>query len=99
VIGEGPDWKLVHLPTHADHFYDVHRYEFATEIAGETGGSCHVMNVVEGGPVRLETAEGLRQRFHFAETFVVPAAAGQYRLVNEGAAPAKVVKAFVKLGA
>jgi mannose-6-phosphate isomerase class I len=32
VIEKNADWQIVHLPTHADHFYDVHRLEFETEI-------------------------------------------------------------------
>ncbi len=96
LLRAGPDWRLVHLPTHPEHFYDVHRFEFARVIEETTDGSPHVMNVVEGGPVVLETASGLRRRFHYAETFVVPAAADRYRLINEGSRPAKVVKAFLK---
>ncbi|HYE57072.1 MAG TPA: class I mannose-6-phosphate isomerase, partial [Rhodothermales bacterium] len=95
-IEAGPDWALVHLPTHAEHFYDVHRFDFATTVEADTEGACHVMNLVEGASVVLETASGVRQRFNYAETVVVSAAAGRYRLVNEGPAPARVVKAFVK---
>jgi mannose-6-phosphate isomerase class I len=95
VLQAGEDWRIVHLPTHAEHFYDVHRLEFARSIDVETDGSCQVMSLVEGQSVVLESG-GLRQRFNFAETFVVPAAAGCFRLVNEGTQPAKVVKSFVK---
>jgi mannose-6-phosphate isomerase class I len=95
-IAAGPDWTLTHLPTHVEHFYDVHRWEFASAVTATTNGSPHVLSLVAGTSVVLETAGGLRQRFNYAETFVIPAAAGQYRLVNEGAAPARVVKTFVK---
>ncbi len=95
VIGEGEGWRLVHLPTHRLHFYDVHRIELETSVEIDTEGSPHLLNVVEGGPVRLRTAEG-EASFSFAETFMVPAAAGRYELVNEGAVEAKVVKAFLK---
>ena len=94
VLQEGEGWRVMHLPTHADHFYDEHRYEFEREVERETAGSPHVMNVVEGQSVLLETATGER-RFNYAETFVVPAATGRYRLIPEGG-PAKVVKALIK---
>lgn len=92
---EGAGWRLVHLPTHPQHFYDVHRVELEGSAALTTDGSPNVMAVVEGGPVRLRTAEG-EAVFHFAETFMVPAAADRYELVNEGPGGAKVVKAFLK---
>jgi len=96
VIEKGPGWQLLHLPTHADHFYDVHRMEFAESMEVATGGKCHVLMLVEGQSVIVETANGLRQRYNYAETFAVPAAAGSYRIINEGKETAKVVKAFVK---
>ncbi len=95
-IDGGPGWQLIHQPTHRHHFYDVERYEFSGAVEVATRGSCQVMSLVEGASVLLETANGERQRFHFAETFVVPAAAGSYRLISEEGAPIKVVKSFIK---
>jgi mannose-6-phosphate isomerase class I len=96
VLETGPDWRLIHLPTHPEHFYDVHRFEFNSSVEADTAGSCHIMSLVEGESMVLETANGQRQRFNYAETFVVPAAAGHYRLINEGDQTARVVKAFIK---
>ena len=93
---DGPGWQLIHLPTHPVHFYDVHRYDFTSSVEGVTNGSCHIMSVVEGESVILETANGKRQRFNYAETFVVPAAAGRYTLTSDTNLPVKVIKAFVK---
>lgn len=98
ILAEGPGWKQVHLPTHPAHFYDVHRYEFSGTVEIQTGGSCHVLMVVEGEGVGVETRKGLRRRFPYAETFVIPASAGSYRLTAEAGA-VKVVKAFLKPGA
>lgn len=95
-IESGEDWRLIHLPTHPKHFYDIHRCEFATEMEIKTDGSCQVMNLVEGSSVILETDNGFRQQFNFAETFTVPAAAKKFRLINKSNTPAKVVKAFIK---
>ncbi|MEO8169206.1 MAG: class I mannose-6-phosphate isomerase, partial [bacterium] len=96
LLSEGSDWQLFHLPTHPDHFYDVHRFEFKTSVEAKTEGSCHVMNLVEGKSITLETANGMRQEFNYAETFIIPAAARSYRLVNNGESVAKVVKTFLK---
>lgn len=95
-IADGSDWKLIHLPTHEEHFYDVHRFDFQTEVTAHTDGSPHVLMVVEGDGVAVETEQGMCERFNFLETFVVPAAAGSYKLINQGRGPVKVVKAFMK---
>ena len=96
LIAQGDGWQHFHVPTHKEHFYDVHRYEFSGSIEIQTNNQCHVMVLVEGTSVILETKQGLRQRFNYAETFVVPAACKSYRLINEDKRPCKVVKAFVK---
>jgi len=87
---------LEHLPTHAEHFYDVHRYTFDRSVEIATDGSPHVLSLVAGGAVELETAGGMRRRFSYVETFVVPAAAGSYRLTNLGSGRAMVVATFLK---
>jgi len=96
VIDKGKGWQLVHLPTHQEHFYDVHRIEFDEEITIETNNCCHVMMLVEGESLRIETADGSKHVYAFAETFIVPATAGNYRLKNLGNSRAKVIKAFLK---
>jgi mannose-6-phosphate isomerase class I len=95
-LAHGDDWELIHLPTHADHIYDVHRFDFSTSVDSATKGSPHVLNVVEGGPVVLETPEAPAQAFAFAETFIVPAGTARYTLRSQNAQPVKVVKAFLK---
>jgi len=96
IIQEGNDWKLIHLPTHAAHFYDVHRFEFDSSIKINTDGSCHVLMLVEGTSVSVRTADGTTTIFHFAETFVIPAATEEYTITNLGKDKAKLVKAFLK---
>ena len=96
VLEQGAGWQLIHLPTHPEHFYDVHRIEFDNEITVKTDNSCHVLMLVEGQSVTIETADGTKQEYAYAETFVVPAAAGSYELINRGKSRAKVIKAFLK---
>jgi mannose-6-phosphate isomerase class I len=97
VIEKGDDWALVHCPTHAVHFYDVHRLEFATRVTVQTNNTCHILMLVEGSAVTVETADGVVETFSYAETFVIPAAAKSYTLINKGTGIAKVVKAFCKV--
>ncbi|AMR34545.1 hypothetical protein A0256_13100 [Mucilaginibacter sp. PAMC 26640] len=96
IIDQREGYQLVHVPTHADHFYDVHRIEFDAQTTVETNDVCHVMMLVEGEAIAVETADGTKHDFAYAETFVIPAAAGSYTLTNLGKGRAKVIKAFLK---
>ncbi|WP_232538837.1 class I mannose-6-phosphate isomerase [Chitinophaga tropicalis] len=95
LLEEGTDWQCWHLPTHREHFYDVHRIEFDTEVSFTTGNCCLVMMLVEGTAITVKTSGG-STTYHYAETFVIPAAAEKYSIINNGEGRAKVIKAFIK---
>lgn len=90
------DWQVVNLSTHADHFYAVHRLEFSTTMQCHTNNQCHVMMLVEGESITIKTRDGSPTRFYYAETFIIPAAANGYEIINHGKTQAKVIQAFIK---
>ncbi|HEX5667485.1 MAG TPA: ROK family protein, partial [Chitinophagaceae bacterium] len=95
LIEDTAGYRRYLLPTHPEHFYCIERYEFSGEIKIRTNGQCHIGMLVEGSSLLITTDDRV-QKFHYAETFVVPAAAGEYKLLNNGAETVMVVIAYVK---
>jgi mannose-6-phosphate isomerase class I len=96
IIDCGAAWQLYNLPTHHTHIYSIHRYHFKDVIEIKTNNKCLVMNLVEGSKIIVETSQGLKQNFNYAETFVIPAAAGRIRIFNASESEAILIKAFMK---
>jgi mannose-6-phosphate isomerase class I len=96
VVREGPGWAELALSTLPELFFDVHRLDFSDEVVDDTSGRFHVLNLVEGEQVEIVTAAGHIHPLSYAETIVVPAAVGAYRIRRERGGSCKVVKAFVR---
>jgi mannose-6-phosphate isomerase class I len=92
---EWPGGKKIKLPTHEEHFYSVHRYEFTGKIQINTNNQCHICMLVEGKSIAVKVKENA-STFHYAETFVIPAATGDYEIINTSNEKAFVVVAQVK---
>ncbi len=96
LLEEGDTWQTWHLPTHDTHLYDVHRHNIRTSAVIPTGNRCLVMNLVDGERIMVETQNGITREISYAETFVIPAAAGSIRVTNLSEREAVLVKAFIK---
>ena len=91
----GPSWELYELCNSPLLFYGVDRIDFSTRVSQETCSGVEVVNLVEGD--HIEIVSGLATvTLHYAETAVIPAATGEYELLNRSNNRAKLVKAFVK---
>jgi mannose-6-phosphate isomerase class I len=96
VLREGSGFVEFELGNHPDLFFSVRRLDFDDVVDDGTGGRFHVLNLVDGEEVEIETESGQLHPLSYAETIVVPAAVGRYRLRRRRGPECKVVKAFVK---
>jgi len=96
IIAQGVGWSAYLIGDHPLLFFAIHRIEFSDTFEDDTKcARFHVLNLVEGVEALVEWDAG-DHPLHYAETIVIPAATGRYRLRNQGQGICKVVKAFVK---
>jgi mannose-6-phosphate isomerase class I len=97
-LRDGPGWSEELLGALPEMFFEVRRVvlEVGSRAPDDTAGRFHVLNVVEGSGVTIETADGYRHPLAYAETLLVPAVVGGYRLRQYGASRVRVLKALVR---
>jgi predicted NBD/HSP70 family sugar kinase/mannose-6-phosphate isomerase class I len=95
VISDGPNGRVIDLPTHEKHLYRVQRLEIANSLKVSMNGKFQVINLVEGSVVKI-LAAGRTTELRYAETMIIPAATGEYEIINESESKAGIVKAFMK---
>jgi hypothetical protein len=107
-VARGEDWREESTGLHPAEFIETRRHLFTGKVEHNTGGQetggVHVLNLVEGDEVVVESPSGAFEPFvvHYAETFIVPAAVGPYTIRPVDEKPARefaTMKAFVRAGA
>ncbi|MDR2675185.1 MAG: class I mannose-6-phosphate isomerase [Opitutaceae bacterium] len=98
-VARGEGWVEERTGLHEAEFIETRRHWFSAPVPHRTGGGVNVLNLVEGAEAVVESPSGAFAPFtvHYAETFIVPAAVGDYtiRPATPGARCA-TMKAFVR---
>jgi mannose-6-phosphate isomerase class I len=106
-VGQGKGWREERTGLHEREFIETRRHWFTAAAPHDTGGrergSVNVLNLVQGEEAIVESPDGAFDPFvvHYAETFIVPAAIGGYRIRPgraAGGGECATVKAFVRTG-
>ena len=101
IIREAEGWREERTGLHPLEFIEMRRHWFTTGVPHHTYGGVNVLNLVEGDEAIVESPGGAFVPFvvHYAETFIVPAAAGPYTIRPHGQSIGKecaTIKAFVR---
>jgi hypothetical protein len=100
-LGSGDGWREERTGLHQREFIETRRHWFTKPVMHDTHGGVNVLNLVEGEEAMVESPSGAFEPFiiHYAETFIVPAAVGQYTVRPHGVSVGRecaTVKAFVR---
>jgi predicted NBD/HSP70 family sugar kinase/mannose-6-phosphate isomerase class I len=99
VISDREGVLLEELPTHPDLFYRVQRINLSSSVAHTTvytEGKFHLLMLVEGDRIWIKPKHGIETEVRYAETFLIPAAAESYELINLHRTPLKIVLSSIK---
>lgn len=96
-VRQGDGWSEELLGRLPEMFFEIRRLVLQPGAVAEasTGGRFHVLNVVEGDGIVVETPNGAAHSLVYAETLVIPAAVGKYAVRPLGSGTVRVVKALV----
>ncbi len=102
-MGKGAGWTEERTGLHELEFIETRRNWFTDKTPHDTKDTVNVLNLVEGREAIVESPNGAFDPFavHYAETFIVPAAAGAYTIRPGGESEGSkcgTIKAFVRSG-
>jgi hypothetical protein len=96
-VRRGKDWAEYVIGRLPDIIPQVHRFEFESSLNDQTDGAFHVLSLVQGESVFIQSLLLPERQFtlNFTETVIVPAGLGKYTITNLGKGTCKVLKTFV----
>jgi mannose-6-phosphate isomerase class I len=85
-IGKGDDWREERTGLHESEFIETRRHWFTGKVHHDTQGQLNVLNLIEGREAIIESPTRKFEPYivHYAETFVIPAAVGEYTIMPYG---------------
>jgi mannose-6-phosphate isomerase class I len=91
-------WHEERTGLHEREFIETRRHWFTGKVEHDTSGGVNVLNLVEGPEVVVESPHEAFEPLvvHYAETFIVPAAVGQYTVRPTQPGRCSTVKAYVR---
>lgn len=94
VLSEEEGIKEERTGLHRFEFIETRRHTFDRTVLHDTEGGVHVLNLCEGEEAVVESPDGAFKPFtvHYAETFIIPAAAGKYTITPSGPSAGKTCK-------
>ncbi len=99
-MGAGDGWREEATGLHQLEFLETRRHWFTRPVLHHTAGTLNVLNLVEGEEIVVESPDRAFDPFvvHYAETFIVPAGVGPYRISPAGRVdkPLATIKAYVR---
>jgi mannose-6-phosphate isomerase class I len=100
-VCKGKGWREERTGLHEREFIETRRHWFRSRVPHATGGSVNVLNLVHGEEAIVESPRGAFEPLivHYAETFIVPAAVGDYTIRPHGRSRGKeyaTIKAYVR---
>ena len=100
-VAEGPGWREERTGLHKLEFIETRRHWFTGPTSHDTRDTVNVLNLVEGEEAVVESPDNAFEPFvvHYAETFIVPAAVGAYKISPIGQSITKncaTIKASVR---
>lgn len=99
-VREGEDWRETILGEHELLYFSLRHLEFEKEIEDDTNGKFHVLSLVNGQSVIIESIDNpeLSYKQNFLDIVVVPASVGRYRIRNLTNNPVIIHKTMLKEG-
>lgn len=100
-VAEGHGWREERTGLHEREFIETRRHWFSEPVTHHTHGGVNVLNLIEGDEAIVESPDGAFPPFvvHYAETFIVPASVGEYRIrpsAHSPETPLATIKAWVR---
>jgi mannose-6-phosphate isomerase class I len=98
-VAEGDGWREERTGLHPLEFIETRRHWFTAPVEHDTAGSVHVVNLVAGNRAVVESPTEAFAPFmvNYAETFIVPAAVGAYRIRPDGPGEHATLRASVRI--